>query len=80
MVIVQELWPDSKAPGYWREIGRAKDIEGAERIARRHYDPEGFGGFRHPDGGPKYGTIRAILEEGDGEWKILVYDGNGYFI
>lgn len=47
-------------PGGWKTVGTAATWRGAERIARREYDPEGFGGFRHPDGGPKYGTLRAI--------------------
>ena len=69
-ITVEQLWPGNQAPGEWKVIGHATTLNGAARIARTHYDPQGFGGFRHPDGGPKYGTIRAI----DGE-NILHWDG-----
>ena len=68
MIVVEQLWPGDQAPGEWRIIGKARTWRGAERIARRHHDPEGFGGFRHPDGGPRYGTIRALTPDGPRRW------------
>ena len=68
-MVIQQLWPGDHAPGEWKVLGHATTLRGASRIAKRHYDPEGFGGLRHPDGGPRYGTIRAI--QGD---RILWWD------
>lgn len=59
-------------PG-WRTIGHATTLRGAERVARKHYAPEDFGGFRHPDGGPKYGTVAALVDGTRYHW-----DGDGF--
>lgn len=67
-IIVQQLRPENNAPGEWRPIGTATTWRGAERIARREDDPKGFGGFRHPGGGPKYGTIRAVEGDSVKQW------------
>lgn len=66
---IQQLWPGNRAPGEWKTVGHATTLTGASRVAKRHHDPRGFGGFRHPDGGPQYGTIRAV----DGD-RILWWD------
>ncbi len=47
----------------WYQVGKATTMRGAERIARREYAPETFGGFRHPDGGPNYGAMRAVMPD-----------------
>lgn len=56
---IYELWPGDHAPGEWKLIGTAETWEEAESMAQKAYDPKGFGGFRHPGGGPDYGTIEA---------------------
>ena len=69
MKLTIEQWVPGACYGEWKVRGKATTWAGAARIARREYDPEGWGGFRHPDGGPKYGTLRATDESG----RVFVY-------
>jgi len=55
--IQQWLLDSHDRPG-WRTIGSATTPRGAERIAKRA--EQGYGGLRHPDGGPRYGTVSAV--------------------
>lgn len=65
-----EQWVPGIRYGVWKACGKATTWVGATRIAKREYDPIGWGGFRHPDGGPKYGTLRAVDEDSG---KVFVY-------
>lgn len=72
MAIIVEEWRPGACWGEWRPIGTTATISEAARMARQAYDPDGWGGFRHPDGGPKCGTIRARGPQGE----IWVWDGD----
>lgn len=67
-ITIQQLQPGPKAPGVWVTIGKSTSWEGAKRAARFAGGPAKYGGERHPDGGPLYGTVRAVTRNGVYWW------------
>jgi len=63
-----EVWRlDEKNRSGWHAVGTATTEDGLDRVGRRAWDPKRWGGFRHPDVGPRYGSLRAVADDG-GIW------------
>lgn len=62
-----EVW----TPDGWQHICQASTWKGVAAVRRKVEGAcSGYGGFFHPDGGPRYGTARFVPDHGGGWWRV----------